>query len=140
VLRGAPDLDVSTIAPATLRGCRRPELAGEVLACGGPRATLHLLHSAGEEHLAAVNTGAGPKLHHVVGLLDGHRIMLDHDHRIAQVTQRHESVQQPIVVPQMQADAGLIEYVQHPGQPRAHLSRQTNPLRLSARERRGRAI
>ncbi|OPZ93285.1 MAG: hypothetical protein BWY72_02463 [Bacteroidetes bacterium ADurb.Bin416] len=35
----------------------------------------------------------------------------------------------------MQADAGLIQHIQHPGQARADLARQPDPLRFPARQR-----
>ncbi len=71
-----------------------------------------------------------------------HRIlvMLDDDQRIAQVAQPHERANQPGVVALMQADARLVQHVEHAHQARANLRRQPDALRLAAGERRRRAV
>ena len=45
--------------------------------------------------------------------------------------------EQPLVVALVQADRGLVEHVEHAGQPRADLARQADALALAARQRAG---
>src|SRR5699024_6941540 len=52
--------------------------------------------------------------------------------------QAHESVDQPAVVALVQADARLVQDVEHPDQPGADLGGQPDALRLPAGERAGR--
>ncbi|MDQ0742922.1 hypothetical protein QFZ62_000230 [Clavibacter sp. B3I6] len=64
--------------------------------------------------------------------------MLDDDERVAEVAQLDERLDEPPVVPLVQADARLVEHVQHAREARADLRGQADALRLAARERRGR--
>ena len=61
--------------------------------------------------------------------------MLDHHQRVAQVAQGAQRGKQPVVVPLVQADRRLVQYVQHPGQRGADLRGQADALRLAARQR-----
>ena len=63
-------------------------------------------------------------------------IVLDHDERVADVAQRLQRRQQPVVVALVQPDRRFVEDVEHADQRRADLRRQPNALRLAARERR----
>src|SRR6185503_18414667 len=58
-------------------------------------------------------------------------------HRITQVSQPSERVQEPFVIPLVQADARLIEDVEHSHQARADLGSQPDSLGLAAGERGG---
>ena len=66
--------------------------------------------------------------------------MLDHDHRVAQVAQVDERLDELVVVPLVQADARFVEDVEHPGQARADLRGQADALGLAAGERPGLAV
>ena len=68
------------------------------------------------------------------------RVVLDHDHGVAEIAQALERVEQPIVVALVQADARLIQNVKHAHQPRADLRRQPDALRLAAAQRAALAI
>ena len=83
--------------------------------------------------------GAGAEIDHVVR--GAHRlfVVLDDDHRVAQVAQLLERREQPRVVALVQPDRRLVEDVQHADEPRADLRREPNALRLAARERLRRA-
>ena len=59
--------------------------------------------------------------------------MLHHQHRIAQIAQTLQALQEPLVIPLMQADARLVQDVQHADQPRADLRRQADALPFAAR-------
>ena len=86
-------------------------------------------------HAAAVPAGAGPEIDHVIGALDGLRIVFHHQHRVSQVAQVLQRVQQPVIVARMQSDGGLIQHVQHAAKFRADLRRQPDALRLAAGQR-----
>ena len=64
----------------------------------------HLRQRALRHHLAAVDARAGAEVDHVIGGADGVLVVLDHDHRVAEVAQAFERFQQPVVVALVQAD------------------------------------
>ena len=79
--------------------------------------------------------GPGPHLDDVVGGADRVLVVLDDDDRVADVAQALQRRDHLHVVLRVQADARLVEHVEHPHQPRADLRGQPDPLRLAARER-----
>ena len=83
---------------------------------------------------------AGADIDDVIGGFDGLLVVLDHDYRVAEVAQLEQGVDQAAVVALVQADAGLVEDVEHAHQPAADLGRQSDPLGLAARERGRRAV
>ena len=84
------------------------------------------------DDLAAVDARAGAEVDHVVGMADGVLVMLHHDHRVAEIAQALERFQQPVVVALVEADAGLIQHVEHAGQARADLAGEADALALAA--------
>ena len=80
---------------------------------------------------------ARPRAHldDVIGGADRVFVVLDDDHRVADVAQALERRDHLDVVFGMQADARLVEHVEHPHQARADLRRQADALRLAAGER-----
>ena len=62
--------------------------------------------------------------------------MLDDDHRIADVAQSRQRLEQTMIVPLVESDRRLVEDVQHADETRTDLRRQADSLSLSARERR----
>ena len=98
----------------------------------------HVVDRALRDHLAAEAAGARAEVDDVVGRLDGVRVVLHHDDRVAQVAQPAQGRQQTLVVALMQADARLVQDVEHAHEPRADLGRQPDALGLAAGER-GRA-
>ena len=146
------DVDVLRLLP------RAADRARSIAACGGSAAlvghrdraarrrgtgrsaTGRLAHrrSVGRalgDDLAAVDAGARPHVDHLVGGADRLLVVLDHDHRVAEVAQPPEGREQPVVVALVQADRRLVEHVEHAGQPRADLRGQPDALALAARER-----
>ena len=89
---------------------------------------------------AAMHAGAGPHVDHVVGGADRVLVVLDHQHRIADVAQMLQRGQQAVVVALMQADRGFVEHVHHAGEAGADLRRQADALRFATRERVGGAV
>ena len=65
--------------------------------------------------------------------------MLHNDQCVAEVAQMAQRRKETVVVALMEADARLIENVEHAHQPRADLCRETDALCLAARERTRRA-
>ena len=64
--------------------------------------------------------------------------MLHHQHGVAQVAQVPQGREQPLVVPVVQPDRGLVQDVEHAHEPAADLRGEPDPLRLTSRERRRR--
>ena len=89
---------------------------------------------------AAVHARAGPHLDDVIGGANRVLVVLDDDHRVADVAEPLERGDHLDVVLRVQADARLVEHVEHAHQPRSDLRRQPDPLRFAARERAGAAV
>jgi hypothetical protein len=66
--------------------------------------------------------------------------VLDDDHRVADVAQVLERLQQAVVVALVQADRRLVEHVHDAGQPGTDLRGQADALRLAAGQRFRRAV
>ena len=88
----------------------------------------------------AVLAGAGADVDDVVRRAHRLLVVLDDDDRVAQVAQALQRVDQPPVVALVQADAGLVEDVEHADERRADLRGQADALRLAARQRRRGAL
>jgi len=77
----------------------------------------------------------------MVGLLDRLLIVLDHDHRVAEVAQLFGGVaSRRRFVALVQTDRGLVEDIHDAGKAGADLARKANALRFPARERLGAAV
>ena len=85
-------------------------------------------------------TRAGADVEDVVGGADGVLVVLDDDHGVAQVAQAAQGGDEPVVVALVQADAGLVEHVQHARQPRADLRGEADALGLAAGKRAALAV
>ena len=84
---------------------------------------------------AAVDARAGPHLDDMVRGANRVLVVLDDDDRVADVAEPLERRDHLDVVLRVQADARLVQHVEHAHQPRADLGRQPDALRFSARER-----
>ena len=114
--------------------CRRVDAlaAGKVRAGDGVRGGGDLFRRALGDHMAAVRAGARADVHDVIRLADGLLVVLDDDERIAEVAHLLERAEQARIVPLVQADARLVEDVQHAHEPAADLRGQPDALRLAA--------
>ena len=123
---------------------RRPPLrhldrqfAGEIFA--GQR--IGIAHDLGRralgDDMAAMHAGAGADVEHVIGEANRVLVMLDHDHGIAEVAQPLQRVEQARIVALVQADRGLVQHVEHAGQPGADLRGEPDALALAAGQRAG---
>jgi len=81
-----------------------------------------------------MHAGAGADVDDVVGQPDRVFVVLDHDHRVAEVAQAGEGAEQALVVALVQADRGLVEHVHHADQAGADLAGEPDALRLAAGE------
>ena len=70
----------------------------------------------------------------MIGEPNGVLVVLDHDHGIAEVAQPLQRLQQPRIVALVQADRGLVQHVEHAGQPRADLRGEADALAFAAGE------
>ncbi len=73
------------------------------------------------DDLTAVNARARADIDHVIGREDRILVMLDHDHRVAEIAQPLQRLQEARVVALMQADRRFVEHVEHAGEARADL-------------------
>jgi len=141
VAAGAHDADHLRIGlfaqPHALLRHRDLQAAGHVAAGQRRRIRQHLRRRALRHHLAAVDAGAGPHVHHVVGRADHVLVVLHHQHTVAEVAQVLQGADQAVVVALVQADAGLVQHVHHPGEAGADLGGEPDALRLAAGERLG---
>ena len=92
----------------------------------------------GEHDVAAVLARARADVDHVVGDPDRLLVVLDDEHRVAEVAQAHERVDEPAVVALVQPDRRLVEHVEHADEAAADLGGEPDALRLAAGERAGR--
>ena len=134
-------------APAALPLPRPPALRDRHRALAaqeraGDRARLgeHGLERAVGDDLAAVLAGPGPDVDDPVGGPDRLLVVLDDEHRVAEVAQPRQGRDELRVVALVEPDRRLVEDVEDAHQGRADLGRQPDPLRLAARQRDARAV
>ena len=155
--RAQRDLDVDVLE-VVVRGAAddQPFFADAAGAAPGPRSAAcperywpvrlsrlrRMIGSTGPvgHDLAAAHAGPGAEVDDVVGRPHRVFVVLDDDHRVAQVAQPGQGGQQAVVVARVQADRRLVEDVQHADQPAADLAGQADALHLAAGERRRGAV
>ena len=140
VLARAPDHQLDAVAGAALGRRLDAARAAEILAGERLRVRLDVADIALGDDVAAMLARARPHVDDVVGGAHRVLVMLDDDQRVAQVAQAHQRLDQARVVALVQADARLVEDVEHAHQARADLRRQADALRLAAGERVRRAV
>ena len=131
----APRTTISPRPLAPLLRHRDRQLPRQVLAGQRSRIADHLCRRARRDDLAAVLAGARAEVDQVVGGAHRPLVVLDDDHRVAEVAEPLERPDQLRVVALMQPDRGLVEDVEDADQAGADLGREPDPLRLAARER-----
>ena len=108
----APRTDqLAARAAAKLRD-RDGELAVQVAAGQGAGLAGHLGRRALGDQLPAVLAGPGAEVDDVVRGADRALVVLDHDHRVAEIAQPPQRVDQLRVVTLVEADRGLVEDVE----------------------------
>ena len=108
VFTGALDLEGCAVAvPSSLR--HRNGLASTEVEAGQGLVGRHdVFDSAGDDHVAAVLSGAGPQVYDEVGGAHDRLVVFHHDYGVAQVTQMVEGADEPIIVEGVQADGGFV--------------------------------
>ncbi|MNO53491.1 hypothetical protein D3C76_439390 [compost metagenome] len=61
-----------------------------------------------------MDAGPGAYVQHMIGEANGVLVVLHHYHGVAEVAQVSEGLEQPFVVPLVQADAGFIQHIHDP--------------------------
>src|SRR5581483_1179655 len=134
VLTGSPDNQFLTIGLPPLG--RKLDIAPPAQVLSGKR--LGMLKDFSKRPLgynvSAVNAWSRSHLDDVIGGTDGIFIVLYHDHTVADVTQLLEGCDHLEVVAWMQADAWLIQYVEHAHKPGTDLSGEAEPLVFASRK------
>ena len=135
VLPGSQHLQPPVVrVPADL-GSGDHALAGEECAGQGVVVVQQALEVARVHDLAAVVARARPDIYDVVRGPDGGLVVLHDDQRVAQVPEADQRVDQPAVVPLVQADRRLVQDVQDSNEPAPDLGGQADPLGLAPRQR-----
>ena len=89
---------------------------------------------AGMDDPPAVLPRPGAHVDHVVGDADRLLVVLDHDDGVPQVAEALEGADEPLVVPLVQPDGGLVEHVEDADQAAADLAGQPDALGLASRQ------
>ncbi len=134
VLAGPPHDERLVGRLAAQRGDRDGALARQVLPGDRGLRPEQPLHRALVDDAAPVLAGAGTDVDHVVADPDGVLVVLDDQHRVAEVAEALERLDQSAVVSLVQADRRLVEHVEHPDQAAADLRGQADALRLATGE------
>ena len=100
---------------------RDAALAAEVLAGERRLVAQQCLDGAAVDDVAATSARAGPDVHHVVGGADGLLVVLHDDHRVAEIPEAQQCLQQAGVVALVQPDGRLVQHVEHPHEAAADL-------------------
>jgi hypothetical protein len=83
-----------------------------------------------------VRAGAWTKIDNVISAPNRLFIVFDHKHRIAEVAQRGQRLQELLIIPRVQTDGRLVEHVKHSAQLRSNLRRKSDTLTFTTRKRR----
>ena len=111
-----------------------PQLPAQVAA---GEAAVDVLGRALVHHPAAQPSRALAEVHHVVRGLDRLLVVLDHHHRIAEVADLLQRLEQAEVVALVQSHRGLVEDVEHALHARPDLGGQADAVGLAAGQGRG---
>ena len=110
---------------------RDRKIAREVPTRRRPRIGQDFRYCSLPYHLAPVQPRTGSEVDHMIRRPDRVLVMLDHDHGVPDVPQSPQGLDQPLVVPLVQPDAGLVQDVQDAHQSGADLRREADPLGLA---------
>src|SRR6185503_10847598 len=108
--------------------------AGEIIGGEAVLALEQLVERARADDLAAVDSGAGADVDHLVGASDRFLVMLDHQHGVAEAAEALEGLEQAVVVFLVEADRGLVEDVEDSGEAGADLAGEADALAFAARQ------
>ena len=123
--------------PVPLRrggGDRDGAAAAEVIGGQAGLALQDLVVAAVADDLAAMDAGAGAHVDDIIRLADAVLVMLDDDDGVAEIAQAAEGDEEAVIVALVEADAGLVEHVEHAGEAGADLAGEADALALAAGE------
>ena len=123
----ADERELVAIALSALSWHLDGRFAVEIL-CRERMALEHLLGSTFKHHLAAQPPGFRPHIHHIVGGQHHVFVVLHDHHRVADVAQGLQRINETHVVALMKPDARLVEDVKHIDELRTDLRGKTNAL------------
>src|SRR5260370_6590232 len=109
-------------------GHGNPQLPAEVPAGEGFMLLKHGRIRTGEEQLAAELSSARTEIDDAIRGLNRVRVVLDDEHRIPQIAERLEDIDEPLRVAGMQADGRFIKHVECANEMRTERCRELNPL------------
>ena len=127
--------DKALVGGSALAGYGYHLSAAEVLPRHRALAGAYLLDRSGADDLTAVNARSGADIHDKVRRSNGVLVMLNDNECIAEIPQILESFQKLFVITLVQADARLIEDIEHIDQLAANLCGKADALTLTARKR-----
>ena len=127
------------IARATPGRHLDPELVAQVSRGQRRRVFEDLVDGALGHHFPTEAAGARTEVDDMISRPDRVLVVLHDDHGVAEVAKALQRAKQPLVVALVQADARLVENVEHAHEPRPDLGCQADALHLAAGERRGAA-
>src|SRR3546814_12181910 len=78
---------------------------------------------------------AGAHVDDIVGMADRILVMLDDDHRVAEVAKALQRREQPVVVALVETDRRLVKDVEHARQAAADLAGEADAMALAAAQR-----
>ena len=140
IVPSADDTEPLLAAGPALRRNQNLFLAGKVLSGEAVRMHYDVREGAGCHHLAAADAGARTEINEIVGRPHGLLVVLDDDDGVAHVAEFFEAAEQAVVVAWVQADARLVENIEHTNESAADLTGKANALGLTAGERRRGAV
>ena len=108
--------------------------AGNVVARNRTRSVNELFRGTGIDHFAAMLASSRSDVNNPISVFDSVFVMLHNDQRVAKIAQMMQSGDQPLIVTLVQADGWFVEHIHHAHQTGTDLGRQTNTLRLAARQ------
>ena len=108
------------------------ELAAQELPRQRARLGHQIFYGSFGDDLASMLSSARPDVDEVIGHAHRVFVVLNHNHGVTEVTEPPQCVEQPPVVPLVQAHARFVEDVKHADQARANLRREPNPLSFPA--------
>ena len=135
-MRGSLDRQEPPVGSLALSWDRDRLLAREVRTGQALARTGQVVDRPLSDDLASLDTRPRPEVNQMVGRAHRVFVVLDDDHRVAQLGEPAQGRQQSIVVTRMQADRRLVENIEDTHQPRADLAGQADPLRFAPGERR----
>src|SRR5205085_11238343 len=87
--------------------------AAEIIRGQAGLALQDLVIAAVADDVAAMDAGARAHVDDIIGGADRILVMLDDDHGVAEIAEAAEGDEQPLIVALVEADARLVEHVEH---------------------------